>query len=162
MSPITVGWKEFADFPDWGLRRVKAKLDTGARSAAVGVREYRLIEVPGGHEVELVLAPYRRRPGRVVVVRVPVVGFRAVRSSNGTAELRPVVELVFRLGPVTRRVPATVADRSRMLVPVLLGRLALGPEFVVDPARKYVLSGTKTPDSPQRHEGHTKGHQEDS
>src|SRR5581483_10820095 len=38
MPPVTVGWKEFADFPDWGLRRVKVKLDTGARSAAVGVR----------------------------------------------------------------------------------------------------------------------------
>ena len=40
-----------------------------------------------------------------------------------------------------QRVRATVADRSGMLVPVLLGRLALAPEFVVDPGRKYVLSG---------------------
>jgi hypothetical protein len=141
MPPITVGWKEFAEFPDWGLRRVKVKLDTGARSAAVGVRECRLIEVPAGNEVELTLTPYRRRPERITVVRVPVIGFRAVRSSNGTVEQRPVVELTFRLGPVTKRVPATVADRSRMLVPVLLGRLALAPEFVVDPAQKYLLTG---------------------
>jgi hypothetical protein len=137
---IRAGWKEFADFPDWGLRRVKVKLDTGARSAAVGARECRLIEVPGGHEVELTLTPYRRRPGRVTMLRVPVVAFRVVRSSNGKADLRPVVELAFRLGPVTKRVPATVADRSRMLVPVLLGRLALAPEFVVDPRQKYLLS----------------------
>ena len=27
MPPITVGWKEFVEFPDWGLRRVKAKYD---------------------------------------------------------------------------------------------------------------------------------------
>ena len=39
-----------------------------------------------------------------------------------------------------------VADRSRMLVPVLLGRHALEPEFVVDPARKYVLSKAAKPD----------------
>jgi hypothetical protein len=161
MPPITAGWKEYADFPDWGLRRVKVKLDTGARSAAVGVRDCRLVEVPGGHEAELTLAPYRRRPNRVTVVRVPVVGFRAVKSSCGQAEQRPVVELTFRLGPITKRVAATVADRSRMLIPVLLGRLALAPEFVVDPARKYVLSGPKPPDSPQRHRDHTKGHQED-
>ena len=108
------------------------------------MREYRLIEVPGGHEAELVLTPYRRWPGRVTVVRVPVAAFRAVRSSNGRTELRPVVELAFRLGPVTKRVPATVADRSRMLVPVLLGRLALAPEFVVDPARKFVLNKRAT------------------
>jgi hypothetical protein len=152
MPPTTAGWKEYADFPDWGLHRVKVKLDTGARSAAVGVREYRLIEVPGGHEVELVLTPYRRRPERVTVVRVPVIGFRAVKSSCGGVQQRPVVELAFRLGPVTKRVPATVADRSGMLVPVLLGRLALAPEFVVDPARKYVLKTQEG--SPQRHREH--------
>jgi len=146
MTPITAGWKEYADFPDWGLRRVKVKLDTGARSAAVGVREYRLVEVPGGHEVELVLTPYRKRPEWVTMLQVPVIGFRVVRSSCGEAVRRPVVELLYRLGPVTRRVPATVADRSRMLVPVLLGRLALGPEFVVDPARKYLISGKKGKD----------------
>lgn len=143
MPPITAGWKEYADFPEWGLRRVKVKLDTGARSAAIGVRDCRLFVVPGGHEAELTLAPYRRRPDRVRVVRVPVVGFKAVRSSCGEAVPRPVVELTFRLGPVTKRVAATVADRSRMLVPVLLGRLALAPEFVVDPGAKYVLSEKK-------------------
>lgn len=142
MTPITAGWKEFADFPDWGLARVKVKLDTGARSAAVGVREYRLIEAPGGHVAELILTPYRRRPERATAVRVPVLGFRAVKSSSGEVRERPVVELVFRIGPVTKRVPATVADRSGMIVPVLLGRLALAPEFVVDPARKYVLTKT--------------------
>jgi hypothetical protein len=69
-----------------------------------------------------------------------VVGFKAVKCSRGFVEQRPVVEFVYRLGPVTRRARATVADRSRMLVPVLLGRLALAPEFVVDPGRKYVLT----------------------
>ena len=140
MTPITAGWKEYADFPEWGLRRVKVKLDTGARSAALGVQQFRLLDGPGGPEVELFLAPYRRRPDRTTLVRVPVVGFASVKCSRGDTEQRPVVELVYRLGPVTRRARATVADRSRMLVPVLLGRLALAPEFVVDPGRKYVLT----------------------
>ncbi len=140
MSPITAGWKEYADFPGLGLRRVKVKLDTGARSAAVGVRHYRLLETPAGPAAELELAPYRRRPERLVVVTLPVVGFVAVKSSCGESERRPVVQLVVRLGPVTKTVRATVADRTRMLVPVLLGRCALAPEFVVDPSRKFVLS----------------------
>jgi hypothetical protein len=142
MPPITAGWKEYADFPAWGLRRVKVKLDTGARSAAVGVRGYTLFEVPGGFEAELHVAPYRRRPDRVVTVRVPVIGFKSVRCSRGDAELRPVVAVEIRLGPVTKAVRATVADRSRMLVPVLLGRHAIEPEFVVNPGRKYLLSKT--------------------
>jgi hypothetical protein len=138
-EPITAGWKEFADFPGWGLRRVKVKLDTGARSASIGVRLFVLFEVPGGFEVELQIAPYRKRPERVTTVRVPVVGFKTVKCSRGEPQRRPVVEVDVRLGPVTKRIRATVADRSRMLVPVLLGRHALAPEFVVDPGRKYVL-----------------------
>ena len=138
--PITAGWKEYADFPAWGLRRVKVKLDTGARSAAIGVRHYTLFDVPGGHEVELHIAPYRGRPRRVKAVRVPVVEFKTVKCSSGEAERRPVIEVEIRLGPVTKTVRATVADRSRMIVPVLLGRHAIGPEFVVDPGQKYVLS----------------------
>jgi hypothetical protein len=139
-TPLTAGWKEYADFPGWGLRRVKVKLDTGARSACIGVRHFAVVERPDGtREAELHLAPYRRRPDRVIVVRVPVVGFKRVRSSCGRPTERPVVEVELRLGPVTKVVRATVADRSGMLVPVLLGRHALAPEFVVDPARKYVL-----------------------
>ena len=140
--PITVGWKEYADFPAWRLRRVKVKLDTGARSAAIGVHRCVIVGSGEGCEAELHVAPYRRRPQRVVVVRVPVVGFKSVRSSDGTTERRPVIEVDVALGPVTKRVRATVANRSRMLVKVILGRHALGPEFVVDPARKFLLRGT--------------------
>lgn len=139
-GPIVAGWKEYADFPEWGLRRVKVKLDTGARSASIGAALCAVIDNPDGtREAELHLAPHRRRPDRVTVVRVPVVGFKTVKSSHGDPTVRPVVEVQVRLGPVTRRVRATVSNRAGMLVAVLLGRLALAPEFVVDPGRKYVL-----------------------
>jgi ribosomal protein S6--L-glutamate ligase len=141
---ITAGWREFADFPGWGLRRVRVKLDTGARSAAVGVRYYELFDAGSRPEVELHFAPYRTHPERVFVILVPVVGFATVRSSSGETERRPVVEVEVRIGPVTKRVRATVADRSRMLVAVLLGRTALAPEFVIDPSRKYVLKHRAT------------------
>lgn len=140
---ILAGWREFADFPAWKLRRVRVKLDTGARSAVIGVQHFELLQTPAGEQVELHIAPYRRRPEHVVVVRVPVVGFKMVKSSDGTLTRRPVIEVKMRLGPVTKRIQATIADRSRMLVAVLLGRTALAPEFTVDPSRKYVLTKNK-------------------
>jgi len=137
--PITAGWREYADFPGWNLRRVRVKLDTGARSAAIGVRQFELFDTERGPEVELHIAPFRRRAEFVHVVRVPVVGFKMVKSTDGISVRRPVIEVDIRLGPITKRIQATIADRSRMLVAVLLGRTALAPEFTVDPARKYVL-----------------------
>jgi hypothetical protein len=139
----TAGWKEYADFPDWGLRRVKVKLDTGARTAAIGATDCAVFARPGGgYEATLTLALYRRKPDKVVAMTLRVVEFVFVRNTSGRPEERPVVETMLRLGPITKRIRATVADRSAMLVPVILGRSALSPEFVVDPSRKYVLRNT--------------------
>ena len=77
MPPITAGWKEYADFPDWDLRRVKVKLDTGARTAAVGVLRYELISGPEAGEVA------RGEEGE----HVPAVGARRRRRLVGLAFL---------------------------------------------------------------------------
>jgi hypothetical protein len=40
-----------------------------------------------------------------------------------------------------KTVEFTVADRSGMLCPVILGRLAIQADFIVDAGAKYLLSG---------------------
>jgi hypothetical protein len=139
-GPLTVGWKEYLDFPEWGLRRVKVKIDTGARTSALGVLGYELVETPGGGQgVRARLAPYRRRPGRVAVVEAPVLETVVVRNSGGVCEPRPVVEALVCLGPVCKRVRLTLANRAGMCFPMILGRKALEGDFVVDVGKKYLL-----------------------
>jgi hypothetical protein len=139
-QPLTIGWKEYLEFPDWGLRRVKVKIDTGARTSALGALSYELRQTDGeGTVAELRLALYRRRPERVKTIRVPVLEMLVVSNSGGMRELRPVIQANIRLGPVTKSVRLTVANRACMLFPVILGRKALEGDFVVDVSRKYVL-----------------------
>jgi hypothetical protein len=134
-----IGWKEFVDFPAWGLVRVKAKVDTGARTSAVHVEEYALIERPRRRMlVELHLALFRRRPRKLVIIRTPVLRMVTVTSSSGQRETRPLVATVICLGEVHKRVLLTVTNRSSMLFRVLLGRKALEGDFVVDVKRKYL------------------------
>jgi len=138
--PITIGWKERIDFPDWGLRRVKAKIDTGARTSALGAVYYELLDLPGqGRVADLVLALDRRAPERQVRCRVPVSGIVVVCNSAGQRETRPVVETRVRIGPLTKVVRLTITNRSAMRFPVILGRLALAGDCVVDVSRKYLL-----------------------
>lgn len=138
--PVTLGWKEHVDFPDWGVRHVKVKIDTGARTSALGALSYELRQEEGGGMVaELRLALYRRRPERVRIVRVPVLGIIVVSSSTGMREQRPLIEAAIRLGPVTKVVRLTVTNRAGMLFPVILGRTALAGDFVVDVSQKYLL-----------------------
>ena len=140
---LIVGWKEYVEFVDWPLRRVKAKIDTGARTSALGVSGYDLQESPGGELVAVLrLATSRRHPERVTVVRVPVLRTVVVRNSGGVKEQRPLVETRIRLGPVTKVVRLTVTYRAGMICPMILGRQALAGEFIVDVSRKYVLRAT--------------------
>lgn len=139
-APLTIGWKEYLDFVDWGIRRVKTKIDTGARTSALGVVSYELWERPD-HQLmaRLQLALKRRHPEEVQEVVTPVLGMLVVANSNGMKEQRPVVETSIQLGPVVKRVRLTVTNRAGMLFRVILGRKALESDFLVDVKQKYLL-----------------------
>src|SRR5437764_4654012 len=92
--PLVIGWKEYVEFVEWGVGRVKAKIDTGARTSALDVASYELREAEGGAGLvaELRLALHPRRPGRLVTLYVPVERMVVVCNSAGLREQRPLVE----------------------------------------------------------------------
>jgi hypothetical protein len=137
--PVLIGWKEYADLPDWNLRRVKLKVDTGARTSVLDVTSYELLTVDGGQVARLRLQLSRKHPERLTVVEVPVLRTVVVRNSGGIAEHRPLLETTIRLGPVRKRIRLTVTNRAGMRFRMLLGRLALAGDFVVDVSQKYLL-----------------------
>jgi hypothetical protein len=139
-GPLLIGRKEYLDFPDWGLRRLRVKVDTGAFNSALDVAGYDLHEVDGvGRVVRLRLALDRRRPERLTVVEVPVLRTVVVSNPGGLREQRPLLEATVRLGPLTRRIRLTVTNRSHMRFRMILGRQALAGSFIVDVSQKYLL-----------------------
>lgn len=138
--PLLIGWKEYVDFPDWNIHHIKVKMDTGARTSALGVVSYDLLQEPElGLVAEMRLALRRRRPDDVVVVRAPVLRMVVVSNSGGMKEERPLVETRLRMGRVVKTVALTVTSRAKMLFSVILGRRALDSDFVVDVSQKYLL-----------------------
>ena len=139
---LLIGWKEYVVFPEWGLRRVRAKIDTGACTSALDVAGYDIEETPAGAIAHLRLTLNRRLPDKVKLVSAPVVRSVVVRNSGGIAERRPVVEALVRLGPVEKRIHLTLTRRTGMRCRMLLGRAALNGHFVVDVRSKYILRGS--------------------
>jgi len=143
-GPLVIGWKEYVEFVDWPLRRVKAKIDTGARTSALGVLSYGLREEPtGAKTATLRLALDRRHPERIAEIVTPVARMVVVSNSSGMREQRPLIEATLRIGPVTKRVRLTITNRSGMRFGMILGRKALEGDFIVDVARKYLLKKTR-------------------
>ena len=143
--PFRIGWKEFVDLPELGLRRLKAKIDTGARTSTLHVHSLVYLErlADGSQVAELTLAPPDRHdrhdPSRLVSSRVRVLRQIEVRDSGGHLEIRPLIETELVLGPVRKRIFVTLSDRSGMLFRMILGRKALEGDFLVDPSCKYLL-----------------------
>src|SRR5262249_35809378 len=88
--PVVIGWKEYLEFPEWGELRVKAKIDTGARTSVLDAVSYELREADGqGLVAELRLALHPRHPERLTRVSAPVRRMIVVRNSSGMPEQRP-------------------------------------------------------------------------
>jgi hypothetical protein len=137
-----LGWKEDAALPEWGVDRLRVKLDTGARTSAIHVSA---MDEIGKHEQDGRVLPLARleiplsrlNPDRMVVVETPVIGYRSVRDTGAKAELRPVVRTRLRCGPLDHDIEVTVTDRTGMIFRMILGRQALDGHAVVDPSRGY-------------------------
>jgi predicted deacylase len=136
------GWCEWVALPELDIGRLSAKIDTGARTSALHVRSMREVGERGGKPLLEVRLPMGRRPnsGKARVARVEVDEYIVVRDSGGHEERRPVITTTLALGPVTRRVRISLTDRGDMLFPMLVGRTALGEDFVVDAAARNLLS----------------------
>jgi hypothetical protein len=140
-QPLRIGWKEYLDLPEMGIFRLKAKVDTGARTSALHVDSLNVVEtLPDGTEIaEVEIGIDRRRPERRITARVALLGRLKVKDSGGHPELRPYLETEIVLGPVHKRIRLTLTNRSGMLFRMILARKALEADFLVDTSRKYLL-----------------------
>jgi len=130
------GWRERIDLPDWGIARLPAKLDTGARTSSLHVEDLRAL--PGGVVAfDVVLS--RRSPDRRVRIEAPVVRTTRVRSSNGILTLRHVVRTRLRMGPIEREIDVSLFDRGPMIHRMLIGRSGL-TGIAVSADRRYAIT----------------------
>ena len=131
-------------FP-WNIR-LPARIDTGATVTSLDARRLKI----DGNEAEF------RLPEEFggALLRLPITGWRHVRSSKGREE-RPIVEIELCIASKRIRLKANLNDRSMVKYPIILGRNALKDYFVVDVNKRPKTVRPMCPDSPG-HEGDLK------
>ena len=68
-SKIVVGWNENVDLPEWGIRRLGAKVDTGAQTSALHVENI----VPVGRgRIRFDVVVHREKRDRHFPVTAPI------------------------------------------------------------------------------------------
>jgi hypothetical protein len=137
----TFGWREWVGLPELGIERIKAKVDTGARTSALHAFSVRDFEEDGKPRVEFKMHPNQGDDETVIVCRADIKDQRVVRDSGGHEEKRWVIETPVRIGTETWPIEITLTARDDMLFRMLLGRTAMKGRALVDPSRSFLTGG---------------------
>ena len=132
-----IGWREWVGLPDLGIKTIKAKVDTGARSSSLHAVNMQEFERDGVQWVRFQVHPVQRKRLDAVEVEAAVLEYRSVRSSSGKAAVRPVIITNIELFDIRWPVELTLASRDAMGFRMLLGREAFRGRFLVDAGKSY-------------------------
>lgn len=140
---LTFGWREWVSLPELGISRIKAKIDTGARTSALHAFELRPFTENGRDRIEFQMHPIQKDVATVISCTADILDRRKVTDSGGHSEERFVIRTLLQIGTHRWPIEATLTARDDMLFRMLIGRTALNGRAVVNPARSYVVGKKK-------------------
>lgn len=131
-----MGWREIVSLPALNLIEIPAKIDSGARTSSLHAEVLEEINREDGRYVRFAVDwGGTRHEGEAIHVDV-----RGITSSNGETRQRYVIKTPLRIGDKTFKAEISLADRSDMKFPMLIGRSALRRKFLVDSGHSWLQS----------------------
>jgi hypothetical protein len=138
-----IGWREWARLPDLKIARIKAKIDSGARTSAIHAFKVTPFSKDGGAYVRFFVHPVQRHRKPEVACVARVIDQRRITDSGGNCQERYVIRTTLKLGRSSWPIELTLSNRDNMGFRMLIGRQAIRGKYVVDPGRSFVISKKK-------------------
>ncbi len=150
MQIPTIGWREWIAFPDLGIEKVKAKVDTGARTSSLHAFDVETVQRGSQTIVRFTVHPLQRDIKTTVICEAPLHDERWIRSSNGKREMRPIILVDAVIGEGRWPIELTLTSRDTMGFRMLLGRQAIRKRCIIDPSQSYLVSRHLKPKKKKR------------
>ncbi|MFL0799491.1 MAG: RimK/LysX family protein [Agarilytica sp.] len=135
----TLGWREWVSLPDLGIMKIKAKVDTGARTSALHAYYVEQYMKDGESRVRFDLHPIQGDDLTHIHADARLLDERQVTDSGGHKESRYVIETRMLIGAHEHLIEMTLTNRDTMKFRMLVGRTALRGKYTVDSSRSFVL-----------------------
>lgn len=143
-----LGWREWVRLPDLNVGRIKAKIDTGARTSCLHAFEIKPFTRDGIAYVNFAVHPVQRQSKPEISCTARVVDYRGVTDSGGRVEQRYVICTELKLGASRWEIELTLTNRDQMGFRMLIGRQALRGRYLVDPGRSFIARRKKNTSTP--------------
>ena len=135
---IWLGWREWVSLPELGIDRIKAKIDTGARSSALHAFQIETFREQGRDKIRFRIHPLQRRADIEQTCVAELVDRRDVMDSGGHRERRYVIITPVAIDRRQWPIEITLTDRDIMNFRMLLGRTAMQENILINPAASYL------------------------
>ena len=116
-----------------------AKLDTGARTSSIDVRMVTHFTRGGERWVKFSV---ESNEGKVIEFERPIVRISKIKRAGVARDERPVIVLPICMGGVLKDAEVNLTERPKMNYRLLLGRLFLSGDFLVDPGQTHLSNPT--------------------
>ncbi|HET8849799.1 MAG TPA: ATP-dependent zinc protease [Marinobacter sp.] len=137
-NKIALGWREWVALPDLDIRRIKAKVDTGARTSCLHTFRTEPYTQDGERWVRFWVHPVQHDMHQVVECNARVLDERTVSDSGGHKELRLAIETTLVVGDHRWPIEMTLTNRDSMRFRMLLGRTAMAGRSMIYPEASYL------------------------
>lgn len=140
---LVIGRREWIALPELGVSPLNAKTDSGAHSSSIHAENVVLSD-----DEKSVRFTTTNHYSEVISCEAAVTRIARVKSSSGKAKKRIFIETIAVLaGGFSWTILVSLANRSEMRCPMLLGRRALSGYFLIDPQGAHLLGPRRQLDS---------------
>ena len=137
---LMIGRREWLGLPELGVDMITAKVDTGAYTSSLHAENIELFSRDGSDWVRFITHSHH---GQEIRCEAALVQRKKIKSSTGQGKKRYIIRTRARIvGGFEWDVDFSLADRSVMKCPLLLGRRALSGYFVVDTQASHLFGNT--------------------
>jgi hypothetical protein len=136
----TVGWREWVTLPELGIDKIKAKVDTGARTSALHAFSLKPFKEDGKDRISFDIHPLQHNTDKVLTCVADIIDLRWVSDSGGHREERFVIRTPVFMAGESWPIEITLTERDTMLFRMLLGRSAIRRRFMVNPGRSFITT----------------------